>query len=305
MEWYSGFMSAIPFYYVIYINLNSLTRKEQRMEPKDIYLKRKVFEAKFNPSRNIERMNELHNPELFINPHTTAHYYTHGFKYNVPEKVCIECSLVITNEEHDGVWLVMDDLSEKVDLPGGFVNEEDWRYASMNPYYVIYNTIIRSMADANPMLRYSRDFDSYFMLPKIPHMNQFRTLLGYVMDKYGLPIDTNVKDHLLFYIYRTRRVGLPTGMALDPTDDVPHLHVLVLVETPYPDYSIPPFSNYMSRYMVWYSRKEHRMVYNTSADRRALLCSPYDDDIRTEKQGLITLDAIFNNESQFGKLDIY
>jgi hypothetical protein len=273
---------------------------------RDIYLKRKDFELKFSPGRATDVMTPLLNPELFINGKMVAHTYPEGFQMMVPEKVSFECDLLLTNPTHDGIWLLENDETGTVSLPGGYIKEEDWIYASRNPYYVIYSAIIHSLINAHPVLSKNSECNPLTQISDSPTLAELFDILEYVLGQYSLETSKDSGSDLLYYQYRFMRNVIPNNTTIDDISfDAHPMRILIFKEVTNPDMDIPAFSNYEYNHMVWYSKREHRMNFRTSSDRWTLFQSRYQHDIRLDTNGIICLNSIFREENRFGKIDIY
>jgi hypothetical protein len=273
---------------------------------RDIYLDRKEFELKYDPGRPSSVMKPLNHPELFINDKITrVHTFPENFKLNVPTYVCFECSLILTNCGHDGFWLVMDDDKNTIDLPGGFVTEEDWAYASQSPYYVIYSAILRSMIASHPVLREEEPYNPLLQLSEIPTITELSDIMNFVIRRYDLETADMVDSLYYLYRYPNYETVTPYGYVSSVEEEIPHMHIFVIREVTSPIADLPPFVRNSNGHLIWYSRYEHHLNFRTSSDRRILLSSQYENDIRVSTTGLMVLNAIFSEENQFGKLDIY
>ena len=169
---------------------------------RDIYLDRDEFELKFHPKRPKNgRLIELNHPEAFINDKVKRHSYPVNFQRNVPGMVSFECNLLLTNPAHDGIWLFMDNDNDRIMIPGGYIQEEDWEYAHKNPYYVIYSTLVRTMRDIHPLFRDTAAVDPILTFIRNPSLSELKDLLVYVVRQNRFQINNPVKPHLFYYQY--------------------------------------------------------------------------------------------------------
>lgn len=274
---------------------------------REIYLKRRDFELKFNPGRASKAMLPLMNPELFINDNMTTHTFPEGFQKNVPEKVSFECSLLLTNPTHSGLWLLMNEETSTISLPGGYITEEDWIYASQNPYYVIYSTIIHALINAHPILSKNAECDPLAQISNAPTLAELFDTLQYVIGQYSLDVNPHSGKDLLYYQYHlSPKTVMPRGLENEELDfrALP-MRIFVLKEVMHPGNDVPAFINYDWDHMIWYPKREHQMNYKTTSNRRVFFRSQYKNDIRLTAEGIICLDHIFKDENRFGKIDIY
>lgn len=252
---------------------------------RDIYINRKELELKSNP-KCLPMMTPVLNPELFINPSMKVLRLPQSYSSSMDMGVsAIVCKLLLVNKYRDGIWLVMEDDKSKISIPGGHVSEYEWNHYNRYPYNCIVDTIVREMVEEHPMLDITV-IDTFSNSPE--------DALVKVISEYGFTINQSV-EFPLFYTYGSH-------------DNVNYRDLIIYLvkEVDFPNQQrIPDFSNYTVGRTVWYSRKEHSINKRYSRDRRGLYCSPYDNDIRIDDEGVELLDKIFSTEKLFGKIDIY
>ncbi len=274
---------------------------------REIYFDRKEFEQKYRPDKNpINGLCPLNHPELFITSKIHSRSYPEGFQSDVPELVSFSCNLLLTNPSHDGIWLIKNDEKNEIDIPNGYITEEDWRYVNKNPYYVIISSLIRTLGTINPIYRNTYMTDPMVSFIDNPTLASLRDLLFYVLGQNRFE-PTNPSAPMLFYY----QYWLPNAHLYE----MKHLHshckrlqdftIYIILEVKEPVDKISPFTNYSKDCYLWYSRADHKYNRMTEDNKRSAFKSTYKTDIRLTESGLDVLENIFRTETIFGKINIY
>lgn len=246
---------------------------------RDIYVRKEELQLRYNP-KDINTLLEFKHPELILNSNTKLYKCPEGFhnEYNT-ELSSIVCKIILTNETHDGIWLIREPDKCKISIPGGHMGEDVLLGIKKgNIYTSIYETLIRELIEENPML------SGYF----INEDSNIRTILRNVINQYGFSI--NDVEFPLYYSYDEYR-----GEFI----------IYMIKETDNPDCSVVPFNYYGFRNMIWYSRKEHSINIKAHYNRESLFNSEFQNDIRITSAGMTLLDKIFSTKNIFGNLNIY
>lgn len=246
---------------------------------RDIYVDKQELRLKYNPKES-DKLLEFTHPELLLNSGIKFHKYPEGYHNDDGTKISsIVCKLLLTNDAHDGIWLIKEDDKNKISIPGGHLGEAElFSISNGFPYTAIYETIIRELIEENPVLRGTH----------IDENSNMKSNLEFVLHQYGF--DLTRSEFPFFYSYEDFR-----GSFI----------IYMIKEVTVPSCVIPPFYHHEFRNMVWYSRKEHSINRKTSRDRRTLFDTDYDGDIRVLDRGISLLDKIFSTENIFGKINIY
>ena len=251
---------------------------------RDLYVDKQKLRLFYNPKES-NKMEIFYHPERMLSDKMKFHKYPEGYRNDYGSPISsVVCKILLTNREHDGIWLIAEDNKNKVSIPGGHVGEDVLSYiSSSQPYTAIYKTIIRELIEENPVLS-----DTQLIEPM-----SIRSTLEFVLDQYEFNILPS--EFPLFYTYDNYK-----GSFI----------IFMIEEVDKPSENTLPFENHCFRNMIWYSRKEHSINSKNNNDSKryrmkTIFNSPYADDIRTTKGGVLLLDKIFHTESIFGKLNIY
>lgn len=248
---------------------------------RDIYIEKRELKLKYNPKDTNQLLPFTH-PELLLN--STIKFlklpddYINSMNTDISS---IVCKVLITNYEHDGIWLTKEDDKNKVSIPGGHVSEyELLSIKEDKPYTAIYETLLRELVEENPMLRDMMFYEGSNVMDD----------LDFVIKEYGFTSSKGSAQFPLMYSY----------------DDMRGSFIIYMVkEVDIPTYNVPPLFCEEMRNMIWYSRRDHNINKKTSMNRRNLFGSAYSNDTRLSTSGVAFLDRIFSTESIFGKLNIY
>ena len=247
---------------------------------RDLFVDKQELHLLYKPkeSRQLEL---FENPEFLFSGKMKFHKYPEGFSANYGSSISsVVCKLLLTNMNHDGIWLIAEDDKNKVSIPGGHIGEDVlYDIEHSYSYTVVYKTLIRELIEENPIIR-GTGFDDEINV---------NAMFNFVLNRYGF-------NHIL-----------PTNSPLYYSyDDYKGSFIIYMVkETDIPSVAVTPFTYRGFRNMIWYSRKEHSLNMKAKGDRRSLLGTDYDNDIRVVPRGLKILDRIFSTENIFGKLNIY
>lgn len=246
---------------------------------RDLFVDKDKLRLVYNPKES-KKLEEFKHPEMMLSNKLQFHKYPEGYRneYDSPLSSVV-CKILLTNRNHDGIWLIAEDDKNKVSIPGGHVGEDALFYISCNkPYTAIYTTLVRELIEENPITR-------GIQLVEPIHVS---SALEFVLNQYQFNLLT--ANFPMLYSYDDYR-----GEFI----------IFVIKEVDNPSDTIPPFQYYGFQNMIWYSRKEHFMNSKTKTDRRTLFNTTYADDIRVTESGILLLDKIFSTESIFGKINIY
>lgn len=246
---------------------------------RDIYVRKEEIGLRYNPKDVNELLPFIH-PELLLNSNTRFLKCPEGFNNGYDSDLSsIVCKLLLTNEYHDGIWLIREDDKRKVSIPGGHMAEDVLDdIKAGNVYTSIYETLTRELIEENPRL------SNYYIGEDA---NIYLALLN-IIDQYGFSIKDG--DFPLFYAYDEYNGSFTIYLIKEVSD---------------PNHTITPFSHYGFRNMIWYSRKEHSINLKTRGDRTRLFDSEYSNDIRISSDGIDYLDRIFSTKNIFGNTNIY
>lgn len=246
---------------------------------RDLFVDKDKLRLVYNPKES-SKLEEFNHPEMMLSNKLQFHKYPEGYRneYGSPLSSVV-CKLLLTNRNHDGIWLIAEDDKNKVSIPGGHVGEDALFYISGGqPYTAIYKTIIRELMEENPILRGTRLVESF----------SIKATIEYILNQYGFNLLPG--EFPLYYSYDNYK-----GSFI----------IYMIKETDIPSISISPFNYYGFRNMIWYSRKEHSINSKTKNDRRTLFETDYKDDVRITESGISLLNKVFSTESIFGKINIY
>lgn len=248
---------------------------------RDIYIDKKELKLKYRPKDTFHLLPFTH-PELLFNSTTKFQKLPEGYLNSSNTDISsIVCKVLITNYEHDGIWLTKEDDKNKISIPGGHLSEIELRYIKDDqPYTAIHETMLREMVEENPALRDMIFYEGSNTLED----------LDFVIKEYG---------------FTSSREGRPFPLMYSYDDTRGSFIIYMIKEVDNPSYNVPPLSCEEMRNMVWYSRKDHSINKKTSLNRRSLFNSKYGNDTRVTEAGVSFLDRIFMTESIFGKLNIY
>ena len=249
---------------------------------RQIFIDDMEFKRIINPPKGNRSLQELTHPERLLSPNLKIHKYPEGYTLQQFDTVTpINCNILITNKEHDGIWLLDDSKNNRVIIPHKVLDEEELVDIQHNePISAIYKTIIKALIGFNKTLN-PGFYDYEGLLP---------LRLYYILKTYGL--DVVNQDFPIYYNFYM-------GEFKD------ELNLFLLVEVEEPKDNVPPLLNYEYYNLIWYTRKDLKYSLTTSRDKRQLFCSRYEDDIRTTEEGITLLEKIFKTENIFGLLDIY
>ena len=265
----------------------------------EVYFDRREFNLKGNFSVNKKGLTPLVNPEMFLTTKLQNYLYPVGFADNVPSRVRVFCGMLLTDNLHDGIWLVEDDRDGSLSIPGKCITDMEWDATMRNPWRLIHKTFLNALKDLHPLLRDDIDPALQGLHPWMSSNYYIGDMIMYAIHKYGVEFTTEsmVKDGPMYFQYKD---GL--GIRSDSSTD---FMVFQVWEINKPDGHIPALISLRTGNLIWYSRQDH--VYNLQerGHRRNRLFSGFKDDIRTSERGMELLDSIFQTETIFGKLSIY
>lgn len=248
---------------------------------RDIYIDKKELKLKYRPMESDHLLYFSH-PELLLNSGTRFLKCQEGYD-NSHDVTCssIICKILLTNYEHDGIWLTVEPDKNKVSIPGGHLSEYELPFIMKDqPYTAIYETIVREMIEENIMLRDTTYCDGWGVLDA----------LDFVIKRYGFnPVEQQ-----------------PVPLLYSYNDACNEFIIYLVKEVDNPDKHIPALRCYEYKNMVWYTRQDHRMNLKMPVDRRKTVFNTfYEKDVRVMNNGVSLLDRIFCTENVFGKLNIY
>lgn len=225
---------------------------------------------------------DLRNPERLLSPNSKIYKYPESYVIQPFDTVSpLNCNLLLLDKNHDGIWLLINNESNSLTLPGGRMNEDSlYDIGHGEPVSAIYDCIIDYLIGTNPCIGDEYDY--------ITNLND---KLDMILKAYGLK-NLNERKYSLAYSYYNK----------NQRDE---LNIYVILEVDNPSTTIEPLSCYEYYRMIWYTRKDHLYNKRTLKDRHSLFCSNYKYDIRTDSFGITILDNIFSNKKLFGNLDIY
>ena len=247
---------------------------------RELYMSELEFKRLVNPPKNIKGLTELKHPERLLSNDSRFYKYNEGYeRYYFDSSSPIICNVILTNKEHDGMWLLNKD--GRLIIPGKIMDEEQLYEIEHNePVTAIYETILKLLVDSNKMLNQNSIFGDFSIPSRI----------SYILKAYRLDYISNN-----FPIYYNFYMG----------DFQNEIDLFVFMEVDQPESKVIPLSNYEYYDLVWYSRRDHQYNITTKKDRRSLFGNDYFVDVRREDAAIYLLDKIFNTENIFGKLDIY
>ena len=186
------------------------------------------------------------------------------------------CNLLLTNETHDGIWLLSNWKKGIITIPSKNINE----YHLLNlecgrPESAIINTITDVIVDTDdPLVSAIRYNDG----PR------------YILRGYGF--ECKYPEELFYYNFYTE---LETKY-----------NIFMVIESDRPSRPIPTLSDFNIDGFIWYSKNDHQINMKNYYNKNSLFDSRgYQYDVRTDDFGVALLDQIFRTENLFGKLDIY
>lgn len=266
---------------------------------REIYFDRREFDLKGKFSVNKTGLTPLVHPEMYLTNKIKNYFYPTNFADNIPSKIHVFCGMLLTDNIHDGVWLIEDDRNGSLSIPGMFITESRWSSGYENPWRLIHKTFLDALKDLHPYLRDDIDPALQDIGPWVKSNNYYiGDMITYAIHKYGVEFttETMVKDGPMYFLYKE---GL--GIHSDSSTDFMIFQVWELNK---PDGHIPALMSLQCGNLMWYSRQDH--VYNLQErGPRNRLFSGFKDDIRTSERGITLLDSIFRTETIFGKLSIY
>ena len=247
---------------------------------RELYMSELEFRRLINPPLKVKGLSELKHPERLLSNDTKFYKFNEGYvRLPIDTFSPIKCNVLLTNKEHDGIWLL--DNDGEVIIPGKIIDEEQLYEIEHNePITTIYETILKLLVDANGKLDIGSMFNDFSISYKIPH----------ILNAYNLDYISND-----FPIYYNFYMG----------DFQNEINLFIIMEVDQPGSEIVPLSNYECYNLIWYSRRDHQFNIKTKRDRRLLFGQMYSDDVRVRPDGIYLLDKIFNTENIFGKLNIY
>lgn len=265
----------------------------------EIYFDKKEFDLKGNFSVNKKGLTPLVHPEMFLTKKLRTYMYPVNFADHIPSKVRVFCGMLLTDELHDGIWLIEDDRDGSLSIPGKCIGDMEWGASyDENPWRMIHKAFLNALKDLHPYLRDDVDPALQTLQPWIASNYYIGDMLTYAIHKYGVEFTTEsmVKDGPMYFLYKDG-VGIHSNYSTD-------FMIFQVWEINKPDGHIPALMSLQCGNLMWYSRQDH--VYNLQErGPRNRLFSGYKDDIRTSERGVQVLDNIFQTETIFGKLSIY
>ena len=243
-----------------------------------LYLEELEVKRLLNP-RKSDKLIYLAHPERLLAPDTLFYKYSEDYvRMPFSTVTPIICNAIVTNQNHDGIWLTN---GTDVTIPNAIMGEEMLEYIRRDqPVTAVYATIVDALSGHNnSFVNHPFIYDNIpDKIIKILELTGFGNIKVVVSILYGI---------------------------ISPNE----LNLFVLIEVDTPDTKIPPLMNYSTRDFIWYSRADH--VMNSNSLKRDNPVQLFMNrrrgyDIRNDKhRGLELLDKVFNTEIIFGKLDIY
>lgn len=248
---------------------------------RDIYIDKTELKLKYRP-KDYKYLLPFEHPELLLNSTTKFLKLPEGYINATNTDISsIVCKVLLTNHNHDGIWLTKEDDKNKVSIPGGHLSECELKYIKWDkPYTAIYETLLRELVEENPALRDMIFYEGSNVMDD----------LNFVIQEYGFTSSKDMSSFPLMYSYDNTR-----GSFI----------IYMIKEVNLPSYVVPPLACEEMRNMIWYSRRDHNINRKTSKNRREMFNSVYGNDTRITTAGVDFLDRIFSTESIFGKLNIY
>lgn len=246
---------------------------------RELYIDGFKVKRLINPPKRTRGILTLQHPERLLSPSSIlykypADYFRQPFETTTP----IRCNAVITNKEHDGLWLFNDVNNGSIKLFAKNMEEEDEDYIKHGePISSIYRTILKFLYES-----IGSEVDPYGRITDDALLLRLKSILG----TYGLSLVST--EFPIYYSY-----------FMEEYNDELNLYVIIEVNEPgYPAH----FSETNKRLAVWYSRYDHEQYMKYHYHPEYIYTG---DDIRENPRGLKILDKILTTESLFGKLNIY
>lgn len=187
------------------------------------------------------------------------------------------CNLLITNRNHDGIWLYADWKKGTIDIPRKNMGERDLSNIEYGrPEYAIMNTVM-DVIDQN------RDLNEVMMRHNLG--------IPYILDGYGFEAVEMDFDHSFFYSFYTELENI--------------YNIFYVIEVDKPMHMVPEISDFIFGDFIWYGKNDH--VFNKRYYNKMPVFDSHgcEFDVRIDDYGIALLDQIFHTEILFGKLDIY
>jgi hypothetical protein len=264
-----------------------------------LFISENEFKMKVNPPRKSEYLEVLHSPGTLLSPTTKFlklpdDYERTPFDSESP----INCNLILTDENHDGLYLLVDEEASTIKLPGGVLREEQLDTIRRNePVTAIFEVIVEEFGRLDPEVLVLNE--PFYESPGFnnKYFDDVSSILTYIMKGYGW-VDYMIHGIVLYNFYMS---SIPKEDDVVIPNEV-NLFTIISIK----DYkgNIPALTEYRNNNLLWYSRRDHQYNMNNKAGWD-IFDSKYKDDIRTSYAGKILLDKILKTERLFGKSNIY